>query len=144
MLGDYAHIAVDQALNYILLSTSPGHNILSKHSCVLCGERIADKAGLEGHDAAFTYARDLFSYLKTGILHEPEDQGDRILLRMDESVYASGVSNIHMKLDVFLAGIIEGMLNPATGEKWRVDETKCLANGDEYCEFTCKRLSNVR
>lgn len=59
---------------------------------------------------------------------------------MDESVYASGVSNIGMKLDVFLAGIIEGALNQASGEKWRVDETKCLANGDDCCEFSCKRV----
>ena len=61
-------------------------------------------------------------------------------MRMDESLYASGVSNIHMKLDVFLAGIIEGILNQATDEKWRVDEIKCLANGDDYCEFAARKM----
>lgn len=59
---------------------------------------------------------------------------------MDESVYSSGVNNIGMKLDVFLAGIIEGTLDQATGNKWRVDETKCLANGDDHREFVCRRV----
>jgi len=43
-------------------------------------------------------------------------------------------------LDVFLAGIIEGMLEQATREKWQVDEVKCLANGDDFCEFACRRV----
>lgn len=139
-LGDDFHFSLHQMLNYLMLTPSPGHAILSKHSGVLVGERIAEKAGLSGRDAVFDYARDLFSYLKAGILHEPVGRGGRFFLQMDESVYASGVNNIHMKLDVFLAGIIEGMLNLATEEKWRVEETKCLANGDELCEFECKNL----
>jgi len=138
-LGDYMHVSSDQVINYMLLSLSPGHAILSKHSGVLCGERIAEKAGLEGQEAAFAYARDLFLYLKAGLLHEPETREDRLIVKMDESVYSSGVNNINMKLDVFLAGIIEGMLNQATGVKWRVEETKCLANGDDYCQFTCRK-----
>jgi len=140
-LPDTFHISVDQFMNYMLLSSSPGHAILSKHSGVICGERIAEKAGLSGEDIGFKYARDLFLYLKAGILHEPETRGDgAILLKMDESVYASGVQNIHMKLDVFLAGIIEGLLKKSTSEKWSVEEVKCLANGDDYCEFMCKQV----
>jgi len=127
-------------MNYMILSMSPGHEFLSKYSGKYAGERFAVKAGVNGQDAAFSYARGLFTYLKAGILHEPETKGDRILLKMDESVYASGVNNIHMKLDVFLEGIIEGLLKKSTGEKWSVEETKCLANGDEYCEFMCKQV----
>jgi len=139
-LGDYIHTGIDQTVNYYLVSPTPGHAILSKHSGVVVGEKISNKAGLRGEDAAFEYAKNLFGYLKAGILHEPETRGDgAILLKMDESVYASGVNNIHMKLDVFLAGIIEGLLKKATGEKWSVEEVKCLANGDDYCEFKCKK-----
>jgi len=139
-LDDFLYIITPQCYNYFLLSMSHGHEILSKHSGVISGERIASNAGLDDSDATFAYARDLFSYLKAGILHEPIEQGDRLLLRMDESVYASGVSNIGLKLDVFLAGIIEGALRQATGEKWQVDETKCLANGDDFCEFSCNKV----
>lgn len=137
-LGNYFPISVDQCMNYMLLSFSPGHLLLSKHSGVLCGERITEKAGLSGVDDAFVHVRGLFDYFRAGILYEPEKVGDVYTLRMDESVYASGVNNIGMKLDVFLAGIIEGVLCQASGEKWRVEESKCLANGDEYCEFLCK------
>ncbi|MFH1836163.1 MAG: 4-vinyl reductase [Methanobacteriota archaeon] len=42
--------------------------------------------------------------------------------------------------DKNLAGIIKGMLKQATGEKWQVEEAKCLANGDEYCEFACRKV----
>jgi predicted hydrocarbon binding protein len=57
---------------------------------------------------------------------------------MYESVYSSSVQNIHLKLDAYIAGIIEGTLKKATNQKWQVDETKCIANGDDYCEFNCK------
>jgi predicted hydrocarbon binding protein len=53
-------------------------------------------------------------------------------------MYSSGVENIQKKLDTFIAGIIEGTIKQATGEKWTVEETKCLANGDKYCEFKCE------
>jgi len=34
----------------------------------------------------------------------------------------------------------EKMLKQATDEKWQVDEVKCLANGDDYCEFSCRKV----
>ena len=139
-LGDFYHIGVNQYMNYFLMALSEGHAILSKHSGFLCGERIAEKANLSDQESALDYACDLFLYLKAGILHEPEVEGNHIIMRMDESVFASGVSNINMKLDVFLTGIIEGMLNKATDEKWQVEETKCIANGDDYCEFRCRQV----
>jgi predicted hydrocarbon binding protein len=58
---------------------------------------------------------------------------------MDESIYSSGVNNIDMKLDTYLAGILEGALKQSTGERWQVNETKCQANGNENCEFACRR-----
>jgi len=105
-LGDFYHFGVNQYMNYFLMALSEGHAILSKHSGVVCGERIVEKAGISGQDETFSYACDLFEYLKAGILQDPRTEGDKILLLMEESVYSSGVSNIHMKLNVFLAGII--------------------------------------
>jgi len=138
-LGEEFHISMHQIFNYLMVSSSPGHTILTKHSGVMIGKGLSEKIMIKGENEALTYLKELFQYLRAGILHDPVEKGDRLLLRMDESVYASGVNNIHMKLDVFLAGIIEGMLKQATGEKWQVDEVKCLANGDEWCEFSCRK-----
>jgi len=137
-LGDFTYISEHQCINYFMVSLSKGHEVLSKYSGKSVGERIMKKAEVENLEGALSYLEELFLYLKAGIL-KAENKPGRILIRMDESVYASGVSNINMKLDTFLAGIIEGSLNQATGEKWTVIETKCLADGDAHCEFRCRR-----
>lgn len=138
-LTDDFYIIVDQVMNYYLISLSPGHALMSKYAGRLCGERIAKKANLEGLDNALSYLEDIFLYLKAGILRS-EKKPDRVIIKMQESVYAAGVNNIHQNLCIFLAGIIEGTLNHATQKKWDVSEMKCLASGFPECEFWCKEL----
>ena len=139
-LGDLVHISGEQGEPYFLLKATEGHRILEKYSGVKVGRKIAEKAGLRGVDESLRYIQDMFKHYKLGLLHPPETRGDRLILKMDESAYSSGVQNIHMKLDTWLAGLIEGLLSQATGERWLAAETKCLANGDEHCEFACKRI----
>ncbi len=136
-LGDFTYISEYQCINYFMVSLSKGHEVLSKYSGKVVGERIIKKAEVENLEGALSYLEELFLYLKVGVL-KIDDKSDNICIKMDESVYASGVNNINMKLDTFLAGIIEGALTQATGEKWGVDETKCLASGDDHCEFLCR------
>lgn len=138
-VGDFQHIMMHQATNFPLLSSSPGHAILVKQGGCFVGEQMAEKKGISGVDDALDFLEKQFLYLKAGLLETLESSPDKITLRVDESVYSSGVNNINMKLDTFLAGIIEGALCEATHEKWSVNETRCLANGDEYCEFVCKK-----
>lgn len=140
-LEDKVHISGEQVETYFMLTASEGHQILEKYSGIKCGKKIAEKASLKGLDENLEYLQELFQYYKLGLLHPPETKGDRMAIRMDESIYASGVNNIHMKLDVWLAGLIEGTLNQSTGERWLADETQCLANGDEHCQFTCKKIT---
>jgi len=140
-MGDYVHISGEQCFNYLLTSLSPGHRILSKHAGRISGERIAEKANVEGLDIAFSYLGELFLYLKAGILDKPERRGDRYFIEMSESVYAAGVDNIHTELCIFLAGLIEGVLNKATDKKWYVDEICCIASGYSKCKFMCKPLT---
>jgi len=137
--GDFVHISTDQCINYLLLSLSPGHAILSKYAGKICGERIAKKAEIQGLENALGYLEGLFLYLKAGILRSGI-KPDRVIVKMRESVYASGVNNIHMNLCIFLAGIIEGALNEATEKKWDVNEMKCIASGFSECEFWCKAV----
>ncbi len=108
-MSEYKYFACVQPTNYFLVSLSPGHGIISKYSGRICGERIAEKANIHGLDNAIDYSRDLFLYLKVGILEEPQKVLERIFIEMSESVYASGVKNIHNELCIYLAGLISGL-----------------------------------
>ncbi|MFB6089376.1 MAG: V4R domain-containing protein, partial [Candidatus Aenigmatarchaeota archaeon] len=138
-IDDFLYMVVDQVMNYYLVSLSPGHKIVSKYSGRISGERIAKQAKIQGLKNALDYLTDLFLYLKAGIINW-EEGSDRIVIKMQESVYASGVKNINMELCIFLAGIMEGILNVSTGEKWDVNERKCIATGFPECEFHAKTL----
>ncbi|MFH1788187.1 MAG: V4R domain-containing protein [Candidatus Altiarchaeota archaeon] len=140
-LGDDFHFSMHQVLNCLLVTPSPGHYVLAKHAGVLTGKRLAEKAGINGRDEALNYLKDVFTHLKAGILSPPETREEKTIIKMNESAYSSGVSDMHSKLDAFPAGIIEGALNQATDDKWRVEETKCQANGDETCEFQAKKIN---
>ncbi|RLI91068.1 MAG: hypothetical protein DRO89_04685 [Candidatus Altiarchaeales archaeon] len=139
-IGDFFYIAIDQVMNYLLVALSPGYAILSKHCGKICGERISREAELRGINDALNYLRNLFLYSGLGIIRV-EERIDRSIIKMDESIYASGVENIHMNLCIPLAGFIEGALNEATDQRWEVTETKCIANGHPNCEFQCKLIT---
>ncbi|VVB53682.1 V4R domain protein [uncultured archaeon] len=139
---EYFHISADQCLNYMLSSPSPGHYVLSKHAGVITGKRIAKEADLIelSIKERLDYLRNLFTYLKAGIISKVEERSpERILIHMDESVYASGVNNIDLKLCVFLAGIIEGVINEGSKTRWEVTEKDCLASGNDDCVFLAKQ-----
>ena len=104
---------------------------------IVSGSKIAKKAGINGHENALRYLEDLFLYLKAGIITWIKDT-NRIVIRMRESVYASGVENINMELCEFLCGIIEGVLNEATNERWDVIERKCMQPDFRSASFTVR------
>lgn len=135
-IGDLIMIAVSQSINYLLLSTSRGHIVLSKWAGRKVGELIIKKVKKNNLFDALECLKDVFLYLKMGII-EYEPSPEIIVVKMRESTYSSGVRNINMKLCIFIAGIIEGVLTKATKMEWIVTETKCTANGDPYCEFEC-------
>jgi predicted hydrocarbon binding protein len=139
ILEDKVHISGEQSETYFIMKTSEGHRIMEKYSGIKVGKKMQEEAGIEGETDAIKYLQGILKQEKAGMLHEPLKREDTLIIRMDESIYSSGVNNIHMKLDLFLAGIIEGMLSQATGKKWQVNETKCQANGNDYCEFACQR-----
>jgi predicted hydrocarbon binding protein len=136
-MGDLLMISISQSVNYLLLSTSKGHIILSRWAGRKVGEKIIKKTRKDNLFDALDYLRDLFRDMKMAII-EYELNPDAIVIKMRESVYSSGVKNINMKLCIFLAGMVEGAFIEATGEEWIVTETKCTANGDPQCEFECK------
>lgn len=140
--GDYAHMSMDQGLNYMILSISGGHIILSKWSGRVVGEKLMEVKGIREVSGALDYLGDLFFDLKVGIV-EKEVLPDIIKIKIEEPVYSSGVKNVHMRLCTFIAGILEGSLYKSSGEDWVVEETKCIGNGDGSCEFECERSGKL-
>lgn len=136
-VGDYTYIAFEQCMNYLLTQSSKGHEVLSKYCGGKVGEIVVGEAGLEGVKDTLNYIKDFFEYMKVGLI-EIKIRDETATILMQESAYSSGANNIKMKLDAFIAGIIEGALTQATNQKWQVEETKCLANGNDHCEFVCK------
>jgi predicted hydrocarbon binding protein len=137
-LGDFVHISKDQAINYTLLSISQGHTILTKWAGRKLGERLIKKTKKNSLMETLDFLKDLFFKLKIGIL-EYELDTERIIIKIEESVYSFGVTeNIEMKLCAFLTGIFQGSLFQATNTRWIVKEKKCTANGDDNCEFICR------
>lgn len=134
--GDLGIISMSQALNYLLLSKSKGHRVLSKWSGRKVGKKVAKKAGLSDPVGTLDYLSQMFLDLKTCIMSN-EIEPEKITVRLEECVYSAGVENIGMKLCAFMAGIVKGALFEATGVQWLVKETKCVANGDEVCTLVC-------
>ncbi|MBN2014493.1 MAG: hypothetical protein JW778_04880 [Candidatus Altiarchaeota archaeon] len=154
-VGDYQMISLSQSVNYLLLSASKGHVVLSKWAGKKVGERIIERIKANNLFDALDYLKKLFLELRIGIMEYKADPGS-IRIKVTESVYSSGVNNIHMKLCIFLAGIIEGGINKSMENErtlndepeWIVLETKCTANGDPCCEFKCfhrdqEKLRNI-
>jgi predicted hydrocarbon binding protein len=137
-LKDNMHISGEQSDTFFTLKISEGHRILEKYAGVKSGKKIAEKAKITGEDEAYEYIKKLFKQEKIGLIDQIKKTENRTVITMTESAYSSGVQNIQMKLDLYSAGLIEGILNQATNQRWNTEETKCIANGDEHCEFTCK------
>jgi predicted hydrocarbon binding protein len=136
-IGDFSHIGYDQCMNYLLTHSTKGHEALTKYCGIRVGEKIAKTTDQTETEDTLNYLKELLEYMKIGQI-TINRRDDEIKIKMHESAYSSGVNNINTKLDIFIAGIIEGALIHASGKKWQVDETRCIATGNPYCEFTCK------
>ena len=144
-VSDGVLISLSQAINYLMLSASKGHIVLSKWAGKKVGRDIVRKSGERNLFSSLDFLKSFFFDLRIGLM-DYETGCECIRIKVDESVYSSGVENINMKLCIFLAGMIEGGLCEATRSgdllddesEWIVTETKCTAKGDPFCEFECR------
>ncbi|WP_312939519.1 4-vinyl reductase [Oscillibacter sp.] len=75
--------------------------------------------------------------LKIGILRMEsyvEDTGE-IVLTVAEDLDCSGIPITDETVCYYDEGFIEGILEAYTGEKYKVQEIDCWANGDRVCRF---------
>jgi len=132
-LGNYEHIAALQVTYLGLwLSSSGSHTILywiGKDS----GEKISKK--FKGSlDKRLKEFSKFFKDLKIGNLAY-QRKGEKFIFSEKECAFTSGASNFGKRICSYTAGMIAGFLKTSTGKNYNVIETKCIANGDEYCEF---------
>ena len=64
-----------------------------------------------------------------------ESSDTRIVLRTKHTFESDVLKDWKMPVCGIHSGWIEGVLIAVTGKNWFCKETKCLANGDDYCEF---------
>ena len=143
ILPEVVHRAGDQTEAYFILKASEGHRILEKHSGVITGGKIAERLKLEGEKQTIGYISEMFKRERVSIITDVSFNEEGIVLKMVESAYSSGAENANIKMDVYIAGLIEGALNQATKQRWEVKEMKCVAMGYQHCEFECKRISSM-
>ncbi|WP_457614819.1 V4R domain-containing protein [Methanopyrus sp.] len=98
----------------------------------------AESHDLRGIEGAIEYVKKTFEETRIGIIERWEMEKDRIKITMRESATAAGYS-VRRKLCYYQAGFIAGVLYGATGDRWEVQETKCMAEGYDHCEFVATR-----
>jgi predicted hydrocarbon binding protein len=59
----------------------------------------------------------------------------RVILRTKQTFESAVMKDWKLPVCGIHRGWIEGVLTAVTGKNWFCLETKCVANGDEYCEF---------
>lgn len=61
-------------------------------------------------------------------------------IRVFDSAYAAGITNVNIPVCHLIAGEIAGLLETNLGQYVKVEETKCCGLGNEYCEFSIQIL----
>jgi predicted hydrocarbon binding protein len=118
-LGDFNHIASLQVTYLGLWLSSTGSHTLLYWVGKNTGKEIRKK--LKGNVNNFS---KFFKRMRIGIL-EKKNKG----FIVKESAFSTGAKNIEKKICSYTAGLLAGFIGK------NVVETKCIANGNEYCEF---------
>jgi predicted hydrocarbon binding protein len=126
-LGDLDHIASLQVTYLGLWLSSPGSHALLYWIGRETGKELSKK--LRG---SLRKLSEFFKDKKLGIL-EIEKKNGKLMFIEKECAFSSGAKNFEKRICSYTAGLIAGFLKSRKGVN--VVETKCIADGDSYCEF---------
>jgi len=133
-LGNYHHIASLQVTYLGLWLSSPGSHTILYWIGKSTGEDISKK--FKGDiKKRLKKLIDLFKDLKIGVLNVKKRNG-KFIFTVKDCAFSAGASNFEKKICSYNAGLLAGFLKASTKKNYNVIETKCVANGDKYCEFT--------
>jgi len=69
------------------------------------------------------------------MVSEFNEESGFIRVKYYNSLIGATLKGKEYSADIIAAGIISGIVNSITGRKHEIFETKCVAEGDPYCEF---------
>ncbi|MCD6476634.1 MAG: hypothetical protein J7K26_00505 [Candidatus Aenigmarchaeota archaeon] len=131
ILGDYTHISSLQVTYLGLWLYSPGMHTLLYWIGKETGKYISKK--IKGKNKLNELKR-IMKKLKIGIISINKNN-KKFSIKLEESAFSYGAKNIGKKIDSYLAGLFAGYLSHIYRKHYNIIETKCIANGDKYCEF---------
>lgn len=85
------------------------------------------------------YTNAYFSSSGVGEIEFRKDLGERVLRFKHGTFLARKQGLVGRKVCHFVAGFIAGLTTSLTGEKYTVDEFRCVSKGDEHCDFVVRR-----
>lgn len=143
-LGDSVNIRIlqDRAILYAL---SPGTSDLLYFAGRELGTAYARKVGLKkpGLKEALEASAGLAEKHKLGRNQVVNVDDGSAVVRMHECATSYGLPNLGLRVCAFDAGIQAGFFAQLLGKRVVSSETKCNANGEEYCEFEIRVLPTV-
>ncbi|MEM3012372.1 MAG: V4R domain-containing protein [Candidatus Hadarchaeales archaeon] len=100
------------------------------------GKWMMEEFHLEGKDIRekVKYSNAFFECTGAGTI-EFFKEGDRRIFRFKGGTFISKRLKTGMKTCHYLAGFIAGVTEVFVGMKFRVEEVRCVSQGDEHCDF---------
>lgn len=132
-LSDFVHLAIPQIFNLGVSLSSPGAHAMLYWVGRESGINISKRIKGTGMRIRLKKFIELMKYLKIGIFKTKSLK--KPVFIVEESAFASGAKNFEKRICSYIAGLLAGFIEKSTGRKYNIIETKCIANGDEHCEF---------
>lgn len=126
-LGDFDHLSSLQVAYLGLWLSSPGSHAMLYWIGRETGKELSKK--LKG---SLEKLSTFFKEKKLGLL-EVNKKNSKMTFVEDECAFSSGAKNFGKRICSYTAGLIAGFIEPK--KKISVIETKCVANGNTFCEF---------
>nr|MDO8080423.1 ATPase domain-containing protein [Candidatus Freyarchaeota archaeon] len=92
-------------------------------------------------EAVPTYARfnTLRGYGK--FIGELDEKNNTLRVKHLNSTFCDRYTNLKKPTGFWISGVITGLYEIVTGKKCITEEVKCIAKGDEYCEYITKPIN---
>ena len=102
---------------------------------------LSDKFKLEEKDVKEKtfYTDAFFSQSGMGKI-EFLKKGERVLRFKKGTFFAKRAGRTGKKVCYYVAGFIAGATNTITGREYKVEEVRCISDGDDHCDFLIKPL----
>jgi predicted hydrocarbon binding protein len=113
-----------------------GTKVVFQHA----GRQLGIEVGKSLHiDDLQEYLNRVFEYVEDngiGILSVNTDEEGKMIFKLDECITCAGMPDIGKKICHFEVGIVAGAVEAFLGESVAATESKCNADGDDFCEVT--------